>query len=76
MDDMEAEIEVAMLEPKLVRRSRSDPAVSLFYHFCPETSVGGKWLCIVVKYDHDDAFVITAYLTNQPKAGEDLWLTK
>jgi len=30
----------------------------------------------VVKYLQNDAFVITAYLTDQPKAGEDLWPTK
>jgi hypothetical protein len=59
-----------------VRRSRSDNAVKLFYEYYRATSVGSKWLCVVVKYDEDDAFVITAYLTNQPKAGEDLWLTK
>lgn len=76
MADMEAKIEATMLQPNVVRRSRSDPAVNLVYALCPETSVGGKWLCVVVKYGDDDAFVITAYLTNQPKAGEDLWLTK
>ena len=42
----------------------------------PETLVGGKWLCVVVKYEEADAFVVTAYLTNRPKAGEDLWPTK
>jgi hypothetical protein len=38
--------------------------------------VGGKWLCVVVKYEENDAFVVTAYLTDKPKAGEDLWPTK
>lgn len=73
---MGGEIESAVNQPKLVRRSRSDPAVRLFYHLCPETPVGSKWLCVVVKYHQEDAFVITAYLTKQPKAGEDLWPTK
>jgi hypothetical protein len=41
-----------------------------------ETLVGEKWLCAVVKYTTDDAFIITAYLTDKPKAGEDLWPTK
>ena len=54
---MVAQIEKAVSLPKLVRASRSDPAVKLFYDFCPETLVGSKWLCVVVKYDHDDAFV-------------------
>jgi hypothetical protein len=76
MAELEAEIGLAVSQPKLVRRSRSDPAVRLFYYLCPETAVGSKWLCVVVKYERDDAFVITAYLTMQPKAGEDLWPTK
>jgi inorganic pyrophosphatase len=76
MARMEAEIELTMRWPKLVRRSRSDVGVSLFYGFFPKTLVGSKWICVVVKYDQDDAFVITAYLTNQPTAGEDLWPTK
>lgn len=76
MMKMEAEIEKAVSQPKLVRPSRSDLAARLFYDSCPDTPVGSKWLCVVVKYDDDDAFVITAYLTNQPKAGEDLWPTK
>jgi hypothetical protein len=30
----------------------------------------------VVKYADADAFIVTAYLTDQPKRGEDLWPTK
>jgi hypothetical protein len=37
------------------------------------TRVGDKWLCVVVKISEDDAFVVTAYLTNRPKRGELLW---
>jgi hypothetical protein len=76
MTDLGAQLESTVNQPKLVRRSRSDMAVRLFYHHYPETLVGSKWLCVVIKYDQHDAFVITAYLTKQPKAGEDLWPTK
>ncbi len=76
MKDMSAEIERVLREPQLVRRSRSDEAVRLFYEFYAQTIVGGKWLCVVVKYVENDAFVVTAYLTDKPKAGEDLWPTK
>ena len=41
-----------------------------------QTIVGGKWLCVVVKYGNKDAFVVTACLTDKPKAGEDLWPKK
>jgi hypothetical protein len=47
-----------------------------FYEFYAQTVVGGKWLCVVVKYSTPLAFVVTAYLTDKPKAGEDLWPTK
>jgi hypothetical protein len=76
MKEMTTEIERVLLEPKLVRQSRSDTAIRLFYEFYAETIVGGKWLCVVVKYIEDDAFVVTAYLTDKPKAGDDLWPTK
>jgi hypothetical protein len=58
------------------RRSRTDVSVRLFCEFYAQTIVGGKWLCVVVKYGESDAFVVTAYLTDKPKAGEDLWPTK
>ncbi len=76
MKGMTAEIERVVSEPQLVRRSRSDTEVRLFYEYYAQTIVGGKWLCVVVKYIEPDAFVVTAYLTDKPKAGEDLWPIK
>ena len=76
MAGMAAEVERVLREPQLVRRSRSDTAVRLFYEFYAQTIVGGKWLCVVVKYAENDAFMVTAYLTDNPKAGEDLWPIK
>lgn len=62
--------------PAEVRVSRTDAAVRLFYEFYSQTVVGDKWLCVVVKYLADDAFVITAYLTDKVKTGERIWPTK
>lgn len=73
MVGMGHEIERVLQTPSEVRRSRSDDDVRLFYEFYAETRVGGKWLCVVVKYLPDDAFIITAYLTDSVKAGEILW---
>jgi len=73
---MEAEIERVLESPAEVRASRLDETVRLFYEFYAQTRVGGKWLCVVVKYSPDDAFVITAYLTDKPKAGETIWPKK
>ena len=76
MKGLESEIEKALAQPQMVRRSASDAAARLFYRFYARTIVGGKWLCVVVKYSENDAFVVTAYLTDKPKAGEDLWPKK
>jgi hypothetical protein len=76
MAGMAAKIEKVLREPRLVRQSRADDAARLFYEFYAQTIVGGKWLCVVVKYEETDAFVVTAYLTDKPKAGKDLWPTK
>jgi len=76
MSGMATEIPRVLRQPQLVRRSRSDATVRLFYEFYSQTVLGGKWLCVVVKYAEQDAFVVTAYLTENPKPGEDLWPTK
>jgi hypothetical protein len=76
MRELASEVERVLRQPQLVRRSRSDEGVRLFYEFYAQTIVGGKWLCVVVKYTENDAFVVTAYLTDKPKAGEDLWPIK
>ncbi|MEB3304302.1 MAG: hypothetical protein VKK99_06885 [Cyanobacteriota bacterium] len=73
MKEMGAEIEHLLAAPQIVRRSRSDESVRLFYAFYPQTLVGAKWVCVVVKYVGSDAFVITAYLTDKPKLGAPLW---
>ena len=73
MAGMENEIERVLQTPSEVRLSRSDDNVKLFYEFYTQTQVGGKWLCVVVKYGPGDAFVITAYLTDTVKAGEIVW---
>ena len=76
MGGMEREIEETLLHPVKVVRSRTDAAAELSYRYCYGTKVGDKWLCVVVKYLVDDAFVVTAYLTDSVKKGEQLWPTK
>ena len=72
MAAMEPEIELALANPEIVRRSNTDSAVHLYYRYHKNTIVGDKWLCVVVKYLEHDAFIITAYLTDKLKAGEQL----
>ena len=76
MASMEAAIEETLLDPERVVQSFSDPQAHLYYRFYFRTIVGGKFLCVVVKADGADAFVLTAYLTDRVKKGVPVWPTK
>jgi hypothetical protein len=73
MAGMDAEIEQTVSNPQCVVRSRSDPTAELFYRFYRRTILGDKWLCVVIKYRQSDAFILTSYLTDRVKSGEQIW---
>ena len=73
MVDMRFQLEIVLQTPEVVRQSRSDSQVYLYYRFYEQTIVGAKWLCVVIKDKSDDAFIITAYLTDKLKQGLELW---
>jgi hypothetical protein len=73
MAGMEQQIIETLKSPESVIQSRTDPAVRLFHRRQITAKFGDKWLCIVVKYLTDDAFVITSYLTDKEKFGTRLW---
>jgi hypothetical protein len=57
-----------LTDPDVVRRSRQDPEVYLFYR--EEKS---RWLCAVVRRENASGFLITTYPTDVIKAGEIVW---
>ncbi|MFQ5744571.1 MAG: hypothetical protein ACE5HV_13415 [Acidobacteriota bacterium] len=73
MMGMEAAIERTLQEPEAVVQSLGDPQARLHYRFYVGTMVGDKYLCVVVKVVGDDAFVLTAYLTDKIKKGVQIW---
>lgn len=73
MAGLEQAIAATLRAPSLVIQSLSDPASALHYRFYLGTRVGDKWLCVVVKFSTLDTFVLTAYLTDKPKRGTQLW---
>ena len=73
MVDMRFQLEIVLQNPEVVRQSRSDSHVYLYYRFYEQTIVGAKWLCVVIQDNSDDAFIITAYLTDKLKQGIELW---
>jgi len=73
MRDLEPALLETLAQPELVLQSVSDSQAILSYRLLPHTVFGVKWMCVVVKYREDDAFVLTAYLTDRPKKGTQLW---
>lgn len=59
--------------PERIVRSRSDPAVELFYREYRKTPVTKKTLCAVMKGGLEAPFLITDYFTDSAKDGEMLW---
>ena len=76
MRNLESQIAETVSQPTLVIESISDPSAQLNYRFYFGTQIGDKWLCVVIKYSPEDAFVLTAYLTDKPKRGKQLWPIK
>lgn len=73
MAGFDSAIAETLLNPQTVIQSISDPQAELFCRYYLGTRVGDKWLCVVVKHERNDAFVVTAYLTDKPKQGVVLW---
>ena len=73
MAALEPELETTLRSPQNVIQSISDDDSRLYYRFYTGTKVGDKYLCVVVKILPVDAFIITAYLTDKVKKGDQLW---
>ncbi|NTV27168.1 MAG: hypothetical protein HGA93_00555 [Methanothrix sp.] len=73
MTEMEPAVEQTLRHPERVVQSLTDPAARLYYRFYFRTAVGNKFLCVVVKVREEEAFVLTAYLTDKVKRGVVLW---
>ena len=65
MAGREDEVQRILADPDVVRRSRQDPEVYLFYR--EEKS---QWLCAVVRRENASGFLITTYPTDVIKIGE------
>jgi len=65
-----------ILNPDIVIVSKTDKNVEMFYKLFPKTPVTQKYLCVLVKNNNNDYFIITAYFTDTAKKGEILWQNK
>ena len=66
-------INETLSHPDRVIKSQSDNEARLYYRKYEGLSIGDKYLCIVVKFKPEDAFVITTYFTDSIKKGDVLW---
>jgi hypothetical protein len=69
MQGREIDVQNALRTPDEIRRSRSDPAVFLFYRL----ERLGRWVCAVAKRLNGKGFLITTYQTDVIKEGERIW---
>ncbi|MEX0804877.1 MAG: hypothetical protein WD688_16405 [Candidatus Binatia bacterium] len=60
-------------KPDLVLTSHHDFSVGLYYRFYSRSPVGRKYLMVAVKILGDDAFIITAFFTDEVKGGTQIW---
>jgi hypothetical protein len=73
MRGSEAAMGVTLAFPERVIESPFGHDIRLYYRFYRRTVVGARHLCVVVKISAEDAFVVTAYLTDSIKRGRSLW---
>ena len=66
-------IEDTVADPDFVIQSKSDALAAINYKFYRGTKAGDKFLCVVVKYLEDDAYVLTAYPSDEIKKGTVIW---
>ena len=70
MRDKEDNVVETLKDPEIIRQSRTDENVYLFYR---QIMYGGTQyhLCVVV--NRAEGFVITAYITHRIKEGHEIW---
>ena len=67
---------VGSLGLKFVFTSHKDSSVHVYYRRYSRSPVGSKHLMVAVKILEQDAFVITAFFTDEVKGGEQIWPKK
>lgn len=66
----EEKVKEALSDPDEIRLSMQDPRVHLYYK-----SIGKISICVVVDhFDKNNGYIITAYLTDRIKEGEQIYV--
>jgi len=62
------DVVMTLKDPEFIRQSRKDPDVYLYYR-----RTGDKFICVVCKHLNGEGFIITTYITDRVKEGEEVW---
>ncbi len=68
MEGKEKEIIKTLKDPEFIRKSNKDEGVYLYYK-----STGNRYICVACKHLNGDGFIITTYMTDRLKEGEEIW---
>ena len=60
-------------KPDIVYASHKDASVHVYYRHYARGPVGAKHMMVAVKVLEGDAFVITAFFTDEVKGAEQIW---
>jgi len=66
-------IKFTLIYPDLIRKSQYNSSIWLYYRFYKKLT---KYLTVVVKLYNKEGFVVTSYITDRIKLGEELWKEK
>ena len=70
MNGREDSVRATLEQPDVIRRSRRDAEVLLFYR----QERPGRWTCAVVRRTAAGGSLVTAYPTDAVKEGEQIWV--
>jgi hypothetical protein len=73
MIGQERRIREVLQKPDMVYTSHKDASVHVYYRRYARSPVGAKHLMVAVKVLEEDAFVITAFFTDEVKGAERIW---
>ena len=64
----EKEVQKTLKSPDIIRVSNSDKKIFLYYK-----KYSKNYLCVVVRHENGNGFIITVYITNKIKEGKQVW---
>ena len=70
--NLKEEMKETLRDPEIVRRSVYDPSVLIYYRYFKDV-LGGKYIAVVVKVNNIGGFILTSYVTDRVKRGDEVW---